>query len=345
MKIELTESSLSELKQVQRNVIGTDYIKVTSILMLHRGFSPQTVSESLGIDISTVYRYAAQYSTGGIATLTSNRYKGYWGMLSSHEISHLRAELKRNIHTDSKGISIWIKDSFGVLYTPEGVVDLLNRIGFTYKKTKEIPCESNVEKQESFVSELSEIISGMDETSVIYYADGVHPTHNSRSTYAWIEKGQEMEQLTVSGRDRVNINGLLNARDVTDVIAHECESVNAESTKALYLAALDKHPKAKCIYIISDNARYYRNKTLTQWIEGTKIKQIFLPTYSPNLNLIERLWRFLKKKVINTKFYRTKELFRRAVMKFFDNIHIYKDELESLLTLNFRLANSQSISF
>ncbi|MDR1098813.1 MAG: helix-turn-helix domain-containing protein, partial [Tannerella sp.] len=91
MKIELTEASLSELKQVQRNVIGTDYIKVTSILMLHRVFSPQTVSESLGIDVSTVYRYAAQYSTGGIATLTSNRYKGYRGMLSSHEISHLRA--------------------------------------------------------------------------------------------------------------------------------------------------------------------------------------------------------------------------------------------------------------
>jgi hypothetical protein len=154
----------------------------------------------------------------------------------------------------------------------------------------------------------------MDETSVIYYADGVHPTHNSRSTYAWIEKGYEMEQPTVSGRDRVNINGLLNAMDVTDVIAHECDSINAESTKALYQAALDKHSEAKCIYIISDNAKYYRNKMLTQWLEGTKIKQIFLPPYSPNLNLIERLWRFMKKKVINTNFYRTKELFRRAVM-------------------------------
>jgi hypothetical protein len=70
MKIELTEEILSELKQVQRNVIGTDYIKVTRILMLHQGFSPQSVSESLGIDVSTVYRYAVQYSIGGISTLT-----------------------------------------------------------------------------------------------------------------------------------------------------------------------------------------------------------------------------------------------------------------------------------
>jgi hypothetical protein len=86
--------------------------------------------------------------------------------------------------------------------------------------------------------------------------------------------------------------------------------IDTESTKTLYQMALDKHPQAKYIYIISDNAKYYRNKTLTQWLEGTKIKPIFLPAYSPNLNLIERLWRFMKKKVINTNSYRTKELFR-----------------------------------
>ncbi|MDR1557081.1 MAG: transposase [Tannerellaceae bacterium] len=113
----------------------------------------------------------------------------------------------------------------------------------------------------------------------------------------------------------------------------------------LYQAALDKHPQAECIYIISDNAKYYRNKVLTQWLEGTKIRQIFLPAYSPDLNLTERLWRFLRKKVINTGFYRTKELFRQAVMKFFENIADYRQESETLLTLNFRLVNSHSISF
>ena len=62
-------------------------------------------------------------------------------------------------------------------------------------------------------------------------------------------------------------------------------------------------------------------------------------------NLIERLWKFLRKKVINTGFYRTKEKFRQAVKDFFDNIGNYKEELESLLTLKFRLCNSQTISF
>lgn len=88
----------------------------------------------------------------------------------------------------------------------------------------------------------------------------MYPTHNSRSTYAWIEKEEEFPQPIVSGRDRVNINGLLNAYDVTDVIAHDCDSVNALSTKALYEKALIKHPEVSIIYIISDNANIIGTK-------------------------------------------------------------------------------------
>jgi formylmethanofuran dehydrogenase subunit E-like metal-binding protein len=128
-------------------------------------------------------------------------------------------------------------------------------------------------------------------------------------------------------------------------ICDECESVNAASAKVLYQAALDNHPQAGCIYIISDKGRYYRNRTLTQWPEGTENKQIFLPAYSPDPNLTERWWRFPGKKVINTGFHRTQELFRKAVMNFFGNIADYRLELDTLPTLNFRLVNSHSISF
>jgi transposase len=161
----------------------------------------------------------------------------------------------------------------------------------------------------------------------------------------YLSKGEEFMQPTVSGCDRLNINGLVNAKDITDVIAVDCEHVNAQSTKDLYQKALEKHPGAEKILIISDNASYYRNAELIQWIQGTKITQIFLSPYSPTLNLIGRLCRFLRKKVINTEFYRTKELFRKATHNFFENIAQYKAELETLLTLNFRLLNSQSISF
>jgi transposase len=200
MIFQLTSKEIEEMKFYQHQTKDKSvYTKVTCLLMLDRGLSVENVSQCLGINISTVYRYVKSYSAVGLSDFLTTKYDGYWGQLSSIEISLLRLELKRAIYTDAKSVSIWIKDRFGVQYTTSGVVDLLNRIGFTNKKTKEVPCECDAEKQQTFVAELSEVFENTDEKTVIYYADGVHPTHNSRSACAWIEKGEELEQPTVSG--------------------------------------------------------------------------------------------------------------------------------------------------
>ena len=344
MKQPTPSSAIAELGKIQCNVVGTpDYVKVACILILVKGHTPSVVSDCLGIDLSTVN--VAVYQSKGVDGLFESCHKGYWGLLDSRQLSVLRKELLEHIYTDTKSVAAWIKVTFGMEYTPQGVVDLLNRIGFTYKETSEVPCEADSSKQEAFAMELTDLLPKMPDDAVVYYAGGVHPTHNSRSTYAWIEKGERLEQPTVCGLDRVNINGLPNVHDVTDVIAHDCESVNAEFTKSLYQEALERHSEPSVIYIVSDNARYYHNKKLKEWVDRTKIKQIFLPPYSPNLNLIERLWKFLRKKIINTGFYRTKEKFEQAIRDFFVNIGAYKEELESLLTLKFRLCNSQDIFF
>ncbi|MCZ2132691.1 MAG: transposase [Bacteroidetes bacterium] len=95
---------------------------------------------------------------------------------------------------------------------------------------------------------------------------------------------------------------------------------------------------------MSDNARYYRNIALTDWISGIKTEPIYLPAYSPNLNIIERLWKFMRKKIINTVFYRKKEGLRKAVLSFFENISRCKDESAALPTLNFHIRKLQNNS-
>ena len=64
----------------------------------------------------------------------------------------------------------------------------------------------------------------------------------------------------------------------------------------------------------------------------------FLPPYAPNLNLIERLWRFMNKKVRNNKYYEKFSEFEFAVFEFFEKIALYREQLTSLLTENFRVA-------
>lgn len=120
--------------------------------------------------------------------------------------------------------------------------------------------------------------------------------------------------------------------------------MNAESTLALYQKLEALHPEAKNIYVVCDNARYYKNKLLNETLKDSKIKQVFLPPYSPNLNLIERLWKFMRKKVIHHHFYRKFDDFKKAIFDFFENIKDFKAELETLISWNFHIPNVKPIN-
>jgi len=91
------------------------------------------------------------------------------------------------------------------------------------------------------------------------------------------------------------------------------------------------------IYIFLDNARYSKNYDVYEYAEKLNIKLIFLPPYSPNLNIIERLWKFLKKTLRKNKYYNTFGKFKKAVFEFFKNINQYDSELKKLLTLKFEI--------
>jgi transposase len=67
----------------------------------------------------------------------------------------------------------------------------------------------------------------------------------------------------------------------------------------------EKNPDAETIYCILDNARYYRALIVKEYLKTSKIELVFLPSYSPNLNLIERLWKFYRKKFYTTSITQT----------------------------------------
>jgi len=192
MKIILSCSEIEILERYRRNVSDRrSYVKVTCILMLGKGLSPQTVSEYLGIDDSTVYRYAGSFLNDGLESYLRTDYKGYWGLLTCVQISELRAELNSRLYTDAKSVAVWIKERWGIDYTPQGTVDLLNRIGFTYRQTRQVPCEVDVQAQESFMEVLSDLLEQTaDSKAVIYYGDGVHL--NSSATKALSFRSSKM---------------------------------------------------------------------------------------------------------------------------------------------------------
>ncbi|AWM35327.1 transposase [Hymenobacter nivis] len=104
------------------------------------------------------------------------------------------------------------------------------------------------------------------------------------------------------------------------------------------------HPDKARVYVICDNARYDKNKELRAWLADQPSCQVFLPPYSPKLNLIERFWKYLRQKIINPSFYRTKGQFRTAVLNFFDRLPEFGPDLASLLTCKFHILDAQPTS-
>ena len=119
-------------------------------------------------------------------------------------------------------------DKFNVEYTASGTLDLLDRMGFVYKKPVLTPCKANVEKQEKFVEEYRELKNNLPGKDQIYFVDGVHPQHNTIANYGWIKKGKTKHLKTNNGRQRTNINGALNLA-TKQVLYVEDEQINAQT--------------------------------------------------------------------------------------------------------------------
>lgn len=337
MKLILTQGQRAEIIQLHKKCRERKHAdKLKYILLLDDGFSCTDVGRILLLDDDTVRKYRNQYLNQGAISLLTDNNKGTSSFLNPDQISFLESHLTDNVYLDSKGIVNWIETTFHIHYSPSGINALLVRMGFVYKKPVLVPCKANVEKQKAFVEEYQVLKDNLEDEDQIYFMDGVHPQHNSIASYGWIKKGITKQLKTNNGRKRTNINGALNLK-TKQVFYVEDERINSQTMIALLLIILRNQKEGK-IYIVLDNARYYHSEVVKVFLrDNPRIILKFMPPYSPNLNIIERLWRILKKKVVYHKFYQKFEDFRIAVVNFFEN-EIWRDEeFENILTDNFQI--------
>ena len=310
--------------------------RIKAILLLNKGLSYEEIAELLLIDDGTVRRWHKIYEEEGIKTLLKDKYSGGTSKLSFAEQVELAAHLDGQIYLTAKEVCSYVQARYHISYTTKGMTSLLRRLGFSYKKPVHVPGKANQKEQEEFIERYKQLKATKSPDDRIYFMDGVHPLHNSQPAHGWIRKGKKQILKTNTGRMRVNING---AYDIENqrVIVREDESINSQSTIALLEQMLREQPLGT-LYIILDNARYYRSQIVREFLgKNQRVQFVFLPPYSPNLNIIERLWRFFKKKTTYNKYYEKFAIFREKCMGFFENIDKYKIELSSLMIDNFQI--------
>lgn len=308
-------------------------IRIRIILALDLGYTAKEVGEILLLNEDTINKWKRLYEGSQyLSDWLGDKNNGYQGKLTKEQERIVDKFVKEAVITDCQQVAEYIQNMFGITYTLDGVSKLLHRLRFVYKQVVAIPGKLNERAQEEFLQSYQNLKENKPKDEVILFGDGVHPTHNAHKTKAWIAQGEEKQVKTNTGRGRLNINGVLDPEtlEVTTVFA---KTINAQTTIELLDKIQKVYEEKKTIHLIIDNARYYKNKEVTDYLNNPtcRIHPIFLPSYSPNLNFIERLWKFMKKYIIGVKYREKFKQFEEDIREFLDNIHLYKERLRSFI--------------
>jgi transposase len=223
---------------------------------------------------------------------------------------------------------------------------LLQRLGCSFHKVSAFLFKADQDKQKEFIQDYEQ-----DKEKVRsagwrrYFVDGVHPLYGLEVVfYCWLLAGQRFEVGVGGGRKRLNILGAYCPEDQEYVDRRYTDkNLNAQSVIELFTLMMSKHPETTYFRIYLDNARYQHAKVLKEWIEQTRkatgvtFDLKHLPAYSPNLNLIERLWKFLRKEALQ-KWHPTFEDMQQAVADVLDHLDRYDEQLATLMTERFHLS-------
>ena len=168
----------------------------------------------------------------------------------------------------------------------------------------------------------------------VFFVDAAHFVLGTYLCYLW--SFLRIHIRAASGRQRFNVLGAWNA--VThELIAVTNTTVVNTVTMCELLRKIAAIGLTGPITLVLDNARYQCNAVVQDLAKELGITLLYLPSYSPNLNLIERLWKFIKRRALYGRYHPTFADFRAAIEETIDGLStIHADPLKTLMTLNFQ---------
>jgi transposase len=325
------------LRMMRRQLNSAVHRRMNVLLLLDDGWSVPRICEALFLDEGTVRGHRALYGAGGREGVERLSYRGGESALTQDQRDALAAWVDTTVPQTAREVCAHVLAQFGVRYRVNALSKLLKRLGFVHKKPKNVPAKADETVQRAFVEEtLEPLMDAAGEAAPLYFVDATHPSYTGRPAHGWIRRGRTIELKSNHGRSRLDINGALSWPD-RQIVYREEEPITSAAMIRLFEDLGRRHPHAARISVVLDNARYNISHEIRNYVagEGCRIRLVYLPSYAPNLNLIERFWLFMKRKVLFNKAYAKFALFKEAFAQFFAKIDEYAAELKSLINGSF----------
>jgi len=286
--------------------------RIKAILLYDEGWTLMQISRVLLITDDTVRQHIKEFKRERKLKPENG---GSSETLNTQQAFALEQHLQKHTYMFTKDITHYVEATFKVSYSVPGMHKWLSRHGFSYKKPTIVPGKANFSTQKEWIDKYEQLKQNLPGNETICFMDGVHPTHNSEAHYGWIKRGERKKLPTNTGRQRLNISGALDLIK-TKFVFRKDQRLNALSTVEFLKQIEDAYPYIEKVHLFCDNAGYYKGDAVKEYLKHSKIELHFLPPYSPNLNPIERVWKFLKDRVIYNTYYEDFSDFQHAVLGF-----------------------------
>ena len=317
--------------------------KMEVLWLKSHGLGHDQIAAYADVSRRTVQRYLNEYHEGGLPRLRRCQWHQPHSALAEHQDS-LEEYFRKHPVRSAKQARAIIEQQTGVRRGLSQVRHFLkDRLGLRWRRTGAIPVpptksvaeharEQAVFLQEKLEPQLRQARQGCRQ---VYFGDAAHFVFAPFLGCVWC--AVRLFVRAASGRKRYNVLGALDAVTHRMIRVTNDGYINAESVCAL-LRAVAEASVGLPITLVLDNARYQKCALVQGLAASLGIELLYLPGYSPNLNLIERLWRFVRQQSLDSTYHEDFTQFRAAIDGCLDNLStVHKAEMDTLLTHKFQM--------
>jgi transposase len=316
--------------------------KMEVLWLKSHGLTHDDIAAYADVSLRTVQRYLDDYLEGGLSQLRRFGWHQPQSALVAHDGSLEEYFLKHPPRSAKQAQAI-IAEQTGIRRGLSQVRHFLkDDLGLRWRKTGAIPVppkktvQEHARTQAVFLQEKLEprLEEARQSQRQVYFVDAAHFVFAPFLGFLWC--AARLFVRAPSGRKRYNVLGALDAVTHRLIRVTNHGYINAESVCAL-LREVAGVAVGVPITLVLDNARYQKCALVQGLAASLGIELLYLPSYSPNLNLIERLWRFVRKQSLNSTYYEDYARFTAAIDQCLNELPtVHKGEMATLLTHKFQ---------
>jgi transposase len=337
IEIHLTDQEIQDLNEAIDDPSHSEKtkIKLLVIRMRHEGAKTGFIAKCLNLHGNTVTNYLNEFQVGKLPATLEDRYYKPTSSLAPF-LECLKCSFRACPVADAKQAVERIQQLSGIRLSESQARRFMKNLGLKLRKTAPVPGKCDHQLQFDFYTR--EMLPRLEQARLgerkVLFVDAAHFVLGAFLGLIWCF--QRIFLKTSPGRQRYNILGAIDSHNQEFTSIRTTENINALTILSLLDLVRKKYPVIP-ISLIMDNARYQHCNVVKAHAARLDIELLFLPPYSPNLNLIERVWKLTKKKCLTNKYHKDFSSFRAAIDQCLDDFEDrLKPELKSLLALNFQ---------